>query len=279
MNKTLKNFGIIKWFLDIRRELSLIRFQITRQTKLQQEIYKEIFKFNTTRNEKVFPIDFEHQTFSQNGEDGILQEIFRRLQIDIGSFIEIGIGDGSENNTRLLLETGWKGTWIDGCQNAYRKAMQNFDSFLREKSLVISNSLVTENNINELLCELNIPKDVDLLSIDIDLTTHLVWEKIESIKPKVCVIEYNGFFPDKTIWEADIKKNLYWDGSINMGASLQKIIKISKNKGYNFIGCDITGTNAFFALENISVDIKKKNDIYTFQKARPYLFNTPEHVK
>ena len=59
-------------------------------------------------------LKYEHQTFSQNGEDGIINEIFNRLGITTGEFIEIGTGDGSENNTRLLLELGWKGVWIDG---------------------------------------------------------------------------------------------------------------------------------------------------------------------
>src|SRR5688572_13694008 len=54
------------------------------------------------------------QVYSQNGEDGIIAEIFRRIGPRSRTFLEIGIEGGSQNNTRLLLEQGWRGIWIEG---------------------------------------------------------------------------------------------------------------------------------------------------------------------
>ena len=47
--------------------------------------------------------------FSQSDEDGITIEILKRLKMGKGFFLELGVGDGTENNSLLLLAMGWKG--------------------------------------------------------------------------------------------------------------------------------------------------------------------------
>ncbi len=59
-------------------------------------------------------LSFEHQVFSQGGEDGIVREIFRRIGTERRTFIELGAGDGTENNTTFLLQQGWSGIWCEG---------------------------------------------------------------------------------------------------------------------------------------------------------------------
>ena len=54
------------------------------------------------------------KVYSQADEDGLLEEITRQLGIDRGHFIEIGCGDGRENNSHYLLLKGWRGVWVDG---------------------------------------------------------------------------------------------------------------------------------------------------------------------
>ena len=106
-----------------------------------------------------------------------------------------------ENNTRLLLELGWKGTWIDGDRNCYKLILKNFSSQLNSNQLHVNNSFVDNKNINKILKYLHISQDIDLLSIDLDLTTHLVWEELSYLKSKVVILEYNGFFPDEVNWK------------------------------------------------------------------------------
>ena len=97
MKKILKSLPPIRWLLDIRRELALIRFQASNQTRIQQQIFRELITQRSEVLGKSFPATHEHQTFSQNGEDGIIQEILRRL------------GKGSEYFLwKLAQEMGWK---------------------------------------------------------------------------------------------------------------------------------------------------------------------------
>ena len=224
-------------------------------------------------------LKYEHQTFSQNGEDGIISEIFNRLGILKGEFIEIGTGDGSENNTRLLLELGWKGTWIDGNPKCIKTINNDLGRYISSKNLDVRLNIVDPVNVNSILKEYNISPDIDLLSLDLDLTTHLVWEALSYITPKVLVIEYNGFFPKNTLWQANFKANESWDGSINMGASLSRIINISEDKNYKFIGTELSGTNAFFIHKSLENHFSDFLNDYSHEPARPYIVNGPAHVR
>ena len=275
IKKILKSLGPVKWILNFRREFALIRFETIRQTRIQQAILKELLIQNHSKGNPL--LKYEHQTFSQNGEDGIINEIFNRMDITKGEFIEIGTGDGSENNTRLLLELGWKGTWIDGNPNCLKSINNNLGHFISSKKLNAQQNFVDSDNINSILKDNNISPDVDILSLDLDLTTHLVWESLTYITPKVLVIEYNGFFPKNTLWKANIKGNESWDGSINMGASLSTIIQISDLKNYKFIGTELSGTNAFFVHQSVQHYFTDFIHIANHQPSRPYIVNGPVH--
>src|ERR1700719_4233707 len=56
----------------------------------------------------------EFSVFSQFGEDGAIREIFRRVGETNRFFIEVGVGDGLENNSAYLLAKGWRGIWVEG---------------------------------------------------------------------------------------------------------------------------------------------------------------------
>jgi hypothetical protein len=226
-----------------------------------------------------FPTVYEHQTFSQNGEDGILREILRRIEKENGWFVEIGSGDGLENNTRLLLETGWEGVWIDGSNGCCSLARQANQKFVENRKLKICNSLVTAENVNDILIEMEVPPQIDVLSLDVDLNTYHVWEKLEKASPLVAIIEYNGFFPADSDWIAEYNPCGWWDGGFNMGAALKPLEELSRKKGYRLIGCDLSGANAFFIREDLA-EIHFPTDRGVnemFELAKPFLLNNPEH--
>ena len=55
-----------------------------------------------------------YKAYSEGDQDGIIQEIFRRIGVTNKFFVEFGCGDGLQNNTLYLLLGGWKGVWMDG---------------------------------------------------------------------------------------------------------------------------------------------------------------------
>src|SRR5438270_13263720 len=58
-------------------------------------------------------LKYGYRVFSQNDEDGMVAEIFSRIGVTNATFVEIGVGDGTECNTLNLLALGWRGTWFE----------------------------------------------------------------------------------------------------------------------------------------------------------------------
>ena len=101
---------------------------------------------------------------------------------------------------------------------------------------------------------MKLPRELDLLSIDIDGNDYFVWEAITAIEPRVVVIEYNSKFPPPMRWTIRYDPAHEWDGSDQFGASLQSLADLGIRKGYRLVGCNITGTNAFFVRADLAGD-------------------------
>src|SRR5215471_12453964 len=127
---------------------------IDRQTLIMQHQYVDHLLAQPRYSEPKRLHRFEHQVFSQNGEDGVLAEIFRRIGTTDRSFLEIGVGDGLENNTAYLLAQGWKGWWLDGDHEGMEKIQNTFWQPLAGGALKIREALITAENISGILKEL-----------------------------------------------------------------------------------------------------------------------------
>jgi hypothetical protein len=189
------------------------------------------------------------RSFSQNDEDGILQEIFRRIGLGTGSFVEFGVQDGLQNNSRLLLYRGWKGMWIEADAGGCRKIGRVFRSELASGQLQLRHSFVTRENIGGLIESAGL-SPLDLLSIDIDGNDYWVWEAL-TIQPRVVAIEYNAKFRPPTSWVMEYNVDHRWDYSDYQGASLQSLHDLGLRKGYRLVGCGLAGVNAFFVREDL----------------------------
>ena len=73
-----------------------------------------------------------------------------------------------------------------------------------------------------------------------------MWQALASFHPRVVVVEYNAAFPPDVEWVVTYRENATWDGSQNFGASLRSFQLLGEQLGYNLVGCDFTGVNAFF---------------------------------
>ena len=62
--------------------------------------------------------ELDYKVYSQNGEDGIIDYLISQLNIQKPKFIEIGVGDYTEANTRFLFErTSCEGLIVDIINN------------------------------------------------------------------------------------------------------------------------------------------------------------------
>ncbi|MCB0377928.1 MAG: hypothetical protein KDD33_05490 [Bdellovibrionales bacterium] len=215
--------------------------------------------------------NFEKKIYSQNGEDGIIAEIFDRIGTTNRFFVEFGFEDGQECNGRHLLENqGWSGLWIDGNVDSIAKARERFGN----SSVNISHSFITKDNIKGLFQEHQVPKELDLLSIDIDGNDYWIWQALKDYKARLVVIEYNASFPPPREYIMPYNQDHYFDGSNVFGASLTSLVKLAEELGYVLVSCDNQGVNAFFVREDL-ID----NHFPDAQQEASYHYCAPKYRK
>lgn len=202
------------------------------------------------------PQRLEHsgqKVYSQNEEDGIIAEIFRRLAIDpaSGMFIEFGVENGIESNTHFLLRKGFRGVWLDGSDGRVEGIQARFHHYVKTRQLTVRHLFVTAENIDAELAGLEGKGKVALLSIDVDGNDYWIWKAITSIQPAVVVIEYNGKYPPPLAVAQRYRADRVWKGTDDFGASLSAMAKLGQSKGYSLVGCNTTGMNAFFVRNDL----------------------------
>jgi hypothetical protein len=192
---------------------------------------------------------FMGKFYSQCDEDAINTEIFRRLGDVHKTFVEIGAGDGSENVTRMLLEIGWTGIWIEADGASILKARKTFSKAIAEDRLKIVHSMATRENVAILLKDSGVPTEFGLLAIDIDMNTSHIWRALYEFMPRVVCIEYNASIPASVPFEVQYEPLAVWNKSNYFGAGLKSLELYGREAGYALIGCDFMGVNAFFIRE------------------------------
>jgi hypothetical protein len=192
-----------------------------------------------------------YRCFSQNDEDGTIDEIFRRIGTTNQFFVEFGVEGGVENNTLALLLSGWRGLWIEANPGAQAQIRLVFAEPLADERLVLEAATVTAENIESILAKANVPVEADLLSIDIDGNDYWVWRAITAWRPRAVVIEYNASLGRSACVVAPYDPEARWDGTMAFGASLGALEELGRRKGYALVGCGIRGVNAFFVRKDL----------------------------
>lgn len=193
--------------------------------------------------------DNEFRVFSQWGEDGIIQHLLRHIKIDRKIFVEFGVEDYRESNTRfLLVNNNWTGLILDGDSTNVRniKTSRIYWAY----NIKAQQAFVTAENINEVLSENGITGEIGLLSIDIDGNDFWVWRAITVVNPVIVVVEYNHRFGSQAAvtipYDANFERTRATEPLVYFGASLPALCWLAERKGYAFVGCNSNGVNAFF---------------------------------
>lgn len=214
------------------------------------------------------------KVYSMHDEDGIIEEIFRRIGETNRWFVEFGAGDGLENCTAYLLMKGWSGAWIEGSAACYQAILRHLAFAVEERRLRVAYSFITAENIESLLEELEVPEEFDLLSIDIDRNDYWVWEAIRRYRPRVVAIEYNASWMPTVACVVPYDPWAIWDGSNYSGASLKALEHLGRRKGYCLVGCNFAGVTSFFVREDLAGGGRFKEP-FTAENH----FEPPRHVR
>jgi hypothetical protein len=199
--------------------------------------------------------DVEFSVYSQWGEDGIIDWLVSSLPEIPQIFVEFGVENYRESNTRLLLKLkNWRGLVLDGSQKFIRN-IRSQDIFWRHQ-LAAKCAFVDRDNINQLLDSEGVTGEIGLLSIDIDGNDYWVWQAITVVSPAIVIVEYNAVFGDllplTVPYRSDFIRNKAHFSNLYFGASLPALLELGEQKGYKFIGTNSSGINAFFVRNDLA---------------------------
>jgi hypothetical protein len=236
----------------------------------------------------------EWGVFSQNGEDGILAALFGRLGTTSRAFVEFGVEDGAECNTRLLREARFPGfvrserapnsqipqTRAARFGNSPNSQIHDdearwgtttaggwsgllMDGAHERAEIGLRRAVVTPDNVGRLFAEADVPPEIDLLVVDIDYDDFWVWRAIledGATSARVAVVEVNSHAgPRASAVVArgpdDMWEFRAWDGSTaRHGASVTAMERLGRRHGYTMVYCESHGVNCFFVRDDVLAD-------------------------
>lgn len=226
-------------------------------------IQQALGRIETRQNENLNSSDindYEFKVFSQWGEDGIIQYLIKNTEITNQIFVEFGVENYTESNTRFLLQkNNWKGLVVDG-SDANISYIKN-DLIYWKHNIKAECEFITAENINKILTNNGIRGDIGILSIDIDGNDYWVWEAIDCISPRIVICEYNSHFGHvhkvSTPYKSDFTREFKHYSNIYYGSSISALDFLAKKKGYSLVGSNIAGNNAFFIREDLMKNFKR----------------------
>jgi hypothetical protein len=197
--------------------------------------------------------DVEFKVYSQFGEDGIIQYLIHHIDIKSRNFIEFGVQNYEESNTRFLLtNNNWSGLVIDSDKQNTEYIQQ--DEIYWRQDLTAITSFITTKNINEIITNSGFSGELGILSIDIDGNDYWIWEAIDVVSPTIVVVEYNSLFGSQNAisipYEEQFTRSDAHFSTLYFGASLKALCILAKKKGYAFVGSNSSGCNAFFVRQD-----------------------------
>ncbi|MFZ1075042.1 MAG: hypothetical protein WAN50_01580 [Minisyncoccia bacterium] len=187
---------------------------------------------------------FKASVKSGDGEDGVIEEIFNRIGARSRVCVEFGALNGTHhsNTWNLINNKGWHALLIEADRTYFEKLQTLYE---HNPSVQCLNSFVSfegENSLDAIFTRAALPRDFDLMSVDIDGNDYHVWESMQEFKPRVVIIEFNPTIPN------DISFIQPRDMQVQQGSSLRALAELGKKKGY--VLASVIGSNAFFVSES-----------------------------
>lgn len=199
--------------------------------------------------------DVEFRVSSQFGEDGIIEWLCQKIPSLSRSFVEFGVENFVEANTRFLMENrGWRGLVMDG-NAGYMRGLREHALYWRYDLTAVP-AFITAENINALITEHGFAGELGILSVDIDGNDYWVLDAIDCVNPAIIICEINGVFGDlKAVsvpYRPDFQRlEAHYSGQY-FGCSVAAVRLLCQRRGYSFVGTNSNGINAFFVRDDLA---------------------------
>jgi hypothetical protein len=199
--------------------------------------------------------DAEFCIFSQWGEDGIIEWLVHNNGPMPEVFVEFGVENYREANTRfLLIHRNWRGLVIDGSE-ANMQVVKSDTIYWRHDLRAVA-AFITKDNINDLITSAGISGEIGILSVDIDGNDYWVWDAVNCVNPQFVITEYNAVFGDllplTVPYDPAYVRGSKHHSNLYYGASIVALEALAKKKGYTLLGTNRAGVNAFFVRNDLA---------------------------
>jgi len=199
--------------------------------------------------------EVEFKVSSQWGEDGIIDWLVERAEIParLHTFIEFGVEDYRESNTRFLMQNrNWRGLIMDGSPAMVESIKR--DSLAWKYDITACPAFITRENINQTISQAGFRGEIGLLSIDVDGNDYWIWESLDVVQPIILICEYNAvlgdMLPISIPYDPAFDRKKAHHSYLYFGASICALRSLAQRKGYRFIGTTSAANDAFFIRED-----------------------------
>lgn len=202
--------------------------------------------------------------YSQNGEDGVISYLLNNMKNLNGWCCEFGAFDGKylSNTFNLVENFGFNAVYIEPNASRFKVLLETCEQY---SNIVPVNQMVGirgDYKLDTILSKTDIPKNFDLLSIDVDGIDYLIWEAFEKYEPKIVIIEINSSKkPDllMTNEELDYDRllDLTFKESPDSGVNFRTCYELGRKKKYKLFGH--TGNMIFIHEDHVN-DIQVASD-------------------
>lgn len=258
---------MIKKLMDGVRQLAKIPWRLDR---IQQSLGRIELRQLQLKPTEV-PSESEFRVYSQWGEDGIIQFLLSRIIVPNEIFIEFGVENYEESNTRFLLENNnWSGLVLDGSAPNIR-SIKRAPSYWRY-NLKAECHFITAENIDAIIANTGLHGDIGILSIDVDGNDYWIWKAIECVSPRIVICEYNSLFgPDAAVtipYDPAFERSSAHYSNLYAGASIAALHHLAREKGYTLICSNSAGNNAFFIRNDLADSFPALSPADAYAKAQ-----------
>jgi len=200
----------------------------------QQQLKQKVSSLNKTLQHLWVKGIRGRKVFSQNDEDGAIEDVFKHIGTTNKVYVEFGVENCVQCNTRYLREKrGWA---------AKRSLLM--DGGNENSAINLRKVIFWPDNILGLFRKFNVEKKFDFLSVDTDSYDFFMTEAIlkGGYQPRVIMAEYNANFEldeAKSIMPPAEKGNWKrWDGTTYHGWSMLAMKYLMERFNYSLVWCN-----------------------------------------